>query len=198
MAQGVRFELAPRRAFVGPHAVSPGTGPAREPDAHDAQAPYSYYDAAKPPPDAQLMQSPPPPVSAANPPEPDPAPVQITRRHPINPETMAMNRAYWALPEIRGTVWANYMLVASQWPTAPLPNGPNNDGRYFPGMSADPNSPMENYQQAAGPVEANQNVANTTMETYAQDAPASCMSCHHVVSNALGRDFVGITELNHE
>ena len=175
-----------------------GTGLAREPDARDAQAPYSYYDATKPPPDAQLAPSTPPPVSAANPPEPDPAPVQITRRHPINPETMAMNRAYWALPEIRGTVWANYMLVVTQWPTVPLPNSPKNDGRYFPGMSADPNSPVENYQQTAGPAEANQNFANTTMETYAQDAPSSCMSCHHAVSNASGRDFVGITELDHE
>ena len=30
-----------------------------------------------------------------------------------------MNRAYWALPGIKGTVWEHYMLVASQWPTVP-------------------------------------------------------------------------------
>jgi hypothetical protein len=30
------------------------------------------------------------------------------------------------------------------------------------------------------------------METYAQDRPASCMSCHHAASNAFGRGFVGI------
>jgi len=30
------------------------------------------------------------------------------------------------------------------------------------------------------------------METYAQDAPSSCMACHHAAANARGRDFVGI------
>jgi len=30
------------------------------------------------------------------------------------------------------------------------------------------------------------------METYAQDAPASCMACHHATSNSMGRDFVAI------
>ena len=53
----------------------------------------------------------------SNPPKIDPAPMQVTRRHPVHPSTMAMNRAYWALPGINGTVWEHYMLVASQWPT---------------------------------------------------------------------------------
>ena len=33
------------------------------------------------------------------------------------------------------------------------------------------------------------------METYYQSAPASCMACHHIVSNALGRDFVAFMAL---
>ena len=82
----------------------------------------------------------------ANPPKIDPEPTQVVRRHPINPETMAMNRAYWSLPEIRGTVWANYMLVATQWPTVTQPPTPDNDGRYFPGPRIDPNTPGEPYQ----------------------------------------------------
>ena len=36
------------------------------------------------------------------------------------------------------------------------------------------------------------NLANTTMETYAQGLPASCMGCHHAVANARGYDFVGV------
>jgi Cu/Ag efflux protein CusF len=135
------------------------------------------------------------PVSAANPPKIDPEPTQVVRKLPINPEIMAMNRAYWALPDLRETVWKNYMLVASQWPTEPQPNGPQNDGRYFPGFRADANTPGEPYQQGDAPL---QNLANTAMETYAQGAPSSCMACHHVVSNDLGRDFVAISEFQGE
>ena len=39
---------------------------------------------------------------------------------------------------------------------------------------------------------ANENLVNTTIETYFQDPPSSCMSCHQSLSNALGRDFVGM------
>ena len=171
-----------------------GSGDAREPDAKDANAPYSFNDPAKeqtevePPLDSPLAQ----PVGPTNPPKVDPAPTQVVRRHPINPETMAMNRAYWSLPEVRGTVWAHYMLVATQWPTVTQPPTPDNDGRYFPGPRIDPNTPGEPYQVDETKNEPEENLANVTMETYAQDAPASCMSCHHAVSNALGRDFVAI------
>ena len=171
-----------------------GAGEAREPDAKDANAPYSFNDPAKeqsdiePPLDSPLAQ----PVGPTNPPKVDPAPTQVVRRRPINPETMAMNRAYWSLPEIRGTVWANYMLVATQWPTVTQPPTSDNDGRYFPGPRVDPNTPAEPYQVDEKKDEPDENLANVTMETYAQDAPASCMSCHHAVSNALGRDFVAI------
>jgi hypothetical protein len=144
-----------------------GAGEAREPDARDAGAPYSFFDGSKP--DRGLWPtfgSPDTlPVSQQNPPKIDPAPMQVVRRHPIHPSTMAMNRAYWALPGIKGTVWEHYMLVASQWPTLTNPAGPQNDGAYFPGLA---------------------------IETYLQDPPSSCMSCHQSVSNALGRDFVGI------
>jgi len=74
---------------------------------------------------------------------------------------------------IKGTVWEHYMLVANQWPTVTYPIEPLNDGAYFPESRKE-------------------NLVNTTMETYQQDPPSSCMSCHQVVSNALGRDFVGM------
>ena len=115
--------------------------------------------------------------------------MQVVRRHPIHGQTMAMNRAYWALPGIKGTVWEHYMLVASQWPTQPHPAGPHNDGAYFPGQPLAADAPRENYQSADAPHE---NLVNTTIETYFQDPPSSCMACHQSLSNALGRDFVGM------
>lgn len=171
-----------------------GVGAAREPDAHDANAPYSYNDRAKqqsevaPPADSPLVR----PLGPDNPPLIDPQPTQVVRKHRINSETMAMNRAYWSLPEIRGTVWAHYMLVATQWPTVTQPPGPDNDGQYFPGLRVPPETPAEPYQLEADKAASDENLVNLTMETYAQDSPSSCMACHHAVSNALGRDFVAI------
>jgi hypothetical protein len=170
-----------------------GEGEAREPDAKDAGAPYSYFD------DTQSNQLLPPlgspeaePISMANPPQFNPKPMQVVRRHPIHASTMAMNRAYWALPGVKGTIWEHYMLVASQWPTVPAPQGPGNDGQFFPGLAVDPNTPRESYQSADATEEYKENLVNTTMETYLQDAPSSCMSCHAKVANARGRDFAGI------
>jgi hypothetical protein len=168
-----------------------GAGDAREPDAKDAGAPYSYFDPSKPslglwPPFGKPDTL---PVSMDHPPKIEPQPMQVVRRHPIHGSTMAMNRAYWALPGVKGTVWERYMLVASQWPTKPDPVSPQNDGAYFPGLPIAPDAPRENYQSADAPHE---NLVNTTIETYFQDPPSSCMSCHQSVSNTLGRDFVGM------
>ena len=111
-------------------------------------APYSYFDASKPKlglwPTFGLPDT--LPVSMGHPPKLDPTPMQVVRRHPIHTSTMAMNRAYWALPGIKGTVWEHYMLVASQWPTIPAPPSPQNDGGYFPGQPLTADAPRENYQ----------------------------------------------------
>ncbi len=98
--------------------------------------------------------------------------MQVVRKYPIHSTTMAMNRTYWALPGIKGTVWERYMLVAHQWPTVIRPIGPVNDGVFFPESRKE-------------------NLANTTMETYMQDPPSSCMACHQSF-NARGRDFIGM------
>jgi hypothetical protein len=171
-----------------------GAGEAREPDAKDAGAPYSYFDASKadlglwPPLGTQTVL----PVDWSNPPKLNPEPMQVVRRHPIHASTMAMNQAYWAAPGVRGTVWEHYMLVAAQWPTVPQPPGPQNNGGYFPGLSVDPDTPRENYQTTDADKPTKENLVNTTIETYFQEEPSSCMACHHAVSNAHGRDFVGI------
>jgi hypothetical protein len=72
------------------------------------------------------------------------------------------------------------------------PPSPDNAGRHFPGPRIDPNTPGEPYQVNETKNEPEENLANVTMETYAQDAPSSCMSRHHVVSNTPGRDVVAI------
>jgi hypothetical protein len=162
-----------------------GEGAAREPDAADAQAPYSYHDPRGGPAAAATQ-----PLSWANSPKADPEPTQVVRRHPIGAETMAMNRAYWALPAIRDTVWSHYMLVATQWPTVTRPVSPQNDGAYFPGTPASAGAPAEVYQLSANGGDSDRNIVNTTMETFLQEPQVSCMACHHTAANALGRDFV--------
>lgn len=151
-----------------------GTGDEREPDAKDAGVPYSYFDASKPKLGLWPALGSPAlrPVSLSNPPAIDPTPMQVVRRHAIHNTAMDINRAYWALPGIKGTVWEHYMLVAAQWPTVAQPVAPYFDGVFFPETRA------ENY-------------VNTTMETYSQDQPSSCMSCHQIF-NSLGHDFVAM------
>jgi len=166
-----------------------GAGEAREPDAKDEGRSYAFFDPSRP---ARLW---PPfgspgaePVDWANPPRLDPEPMQVVRRYPIHRETMALNRAYWALAGVKGTVWEHYMLVADQWPTSADPPAPSNDGAFFPGGTPATDG-AEDYRSVAA---AQENLINTTMETYLQDAPSSCMACHQIVSNAHGADFVGV------
>jgi hypothetical protein len=128
------------------------------------------------------------PVDWTNPPKPDPKPMQVVRRHPIDASIMAVNRAYWDLLGVKATVWERYMLVAVQWPTSADPAGPGNDGAFFPGGAAPSDPANESYKSTA---KSEENLINTTMETYLQDRPSSCMACHQIVSNARGDDFVG-------
>ncbi|MDE3174667.1 MAG: hypothetical protein KGM15_00985 [Pseudomonadota bacterium] len=163
-----------------------GVGAAREPDAADAQAPYGFFDPARaaklwPPFGAAATL----PIDATNPPKPAPAAMQIVRRHPINAALMATNRDYWAQSAVKGTVWEHYMLVAAQWPTSSDPPGPANDGAYFPGREAPRD---DTYKSTAA---AQENLVNTTLESYLQEAPSSCMGCHQAASNQNGFDFVG-------
>ncbi len=166
-----------------------GAGEAREPDAKDAGRPYAYFDPVRParlwPPFGSAASE---PVGWTNPPRVHPTPMQVVRRYPIHAQTMAMNRAYWLQPGIKGTVWEHYMLVADQWPTSAAPPAPSNDGAFFPGGRPATDA-AEDYKSVALPQE---NLSNTTMETYLQDAPSSCMGCHQIVSNANGSDFVGV------
>jgi hypothetical protein len=167
-----------------------GVGETREPDAREAGLAYAFNDPKRPreiwPPRGWRAAS---PVSLENPPDPAPAPSQVIRAHPIRREIMAANRAYWAQPEVAASVWRRYMLVAVQWPTVSNPRGPQNDGRYFPGLPPEPGSKAMKYK--IDEADDARNIANSVMETYRQDPPASCMACHQAVGNARGYDFVG-------
>ena len=166
-----------------------GAGEAREPDARDAGAPYSYFDPSKP---NEALAS----VRCARhaarrleqPAQTRSRPMQVVRRYPIHPSTMALNRAYWALPGIKGTVWEHYMLVAAQWPTVTRPTT-RKQRRVFSRADVSAGRAARELPDSR---RAQENLVNTTIETYMQDPPSSCMSCHQAVSNARGRDFVGV------
>jgi hypothetical protein len=108
-----------------------------------------------------------------------PQPVQVSRVNPIPTtpasfSTVELNASFQSL--VAGTIWKNYQLIATQWPTQPsqfkLPGSvaPNN-GKY-PGDCGVP-FPSDS-------------VANTVVETYTQiPTPAfgnSCMSCHYLTA----------------
>ena len=75
--------------------------------------------------------------------------------------------------------------VAAQWPTSAEPPGPENDGAYFPGG---PQAPSDDSYKATAA--AQENLVNTTLESFMQEAPSSCMACHHAAANHDGFDFV--------
>ena len=83
-----------------------------------------------------------------------PTPVAVARLTPLD-ATGDVNTAYRNHPQIQKTVWANYQLVAVQWPT---PVGWHDHADL----------------QHRFPVDA---VANVVMETYHQNE--SCIGCHN-------------------
>lgn len=136
---------------------------------------FSYNDPAKP----QSTSAQSPTISPTNPPAANPMPTQVVRELPLHPPgggaigTEAANARYQAA--LAGSVWANYMLVCTQWPT----------------RTKDPNVvPPDNIQgdPFPDPTSSTTTVTNTTLETYTQQF-TSCMDCHDAarVSNT---DFV--------
>jgi hypothetical protein len=112
----------------------------------------------KAPPEAAMPNQPEPPALKARTPYPKPTdrtPVEVARLNPIHATTDEVNRRYQNHPRIKGTVWQNYKLVATQWPKLGQPTKPP-DGN--PANRLPPN------------------LANVTMETYFQSL--SCLACH--------------------
>ncbi len=142
-----------------------------------SRAPYSYNNGLDTPQSATGYSYRP----AANSPLTDstPRPVQVSRTNPIpvtpqGSSTQDINAIYQSF--LGNTVWSNYQLVITQWPSDPN----------------DPQSPFlvpaagGLYPDNAGLPFPQDSATNVTMETYFQtlgDAAAtggnSCMSCHY-------------------
>lgn len=127
---------------------------------------------------------------ASTTPVPNPTPTQVTRFNPIPTtpapvgsgpwpygagSTVDLNTAYRKL--LAGTVWANYQLVITQWPSNPGTFKTMQSGGIYPG--------------GAGTPFPQQGAVNTAMETYFQsqkDASGaggnSCMQCHYVAGQS--------------
>jgi hypothetical protein len=101
---------------------------------------------------------------------------QIVRTVPLTADTKKMNAQFQGI--LKGTVWENYMLLSTQWPSdfncarkvAPDARpelDPNTDVEKEPDMNCAPAPTF---------------LANSTLETYSQGsvplASSSCMACH--------------------
>jgi len=101
---------------------------------------------------------------------------QIVRVTPLTDDTKRMNSQFQSI--LKGTVWENYMLLSTQWPSDfrcaakqvsdPKPElAPNTDLEKEPDMNCAPAPTF---------------LANSTLETYSQGgvplASSSCMACH--------------------
>lgn len=105
---------------------------------------------------------------------------QIVRETPLTDAAKNMNTIFQSM--LKGTVWENYMLISTQWPSAfsctsqkaKSPGTPDPKTDFFkqPDMTC---SPAPTF------------LANSTLETYSQGnvpiASSSCIACH---SNAVG------------
>jgi hypothetical protein len=99
---------------------------------------------------------------------------QIVRTIPLTDDTKKMNKKFQEI--LRGTVWENYMLLSTQWPSD------FNCARKKASDSApDPNTDVEK-EPDMNCAPAPTFLANSTLETYSQgDTPlasSSCMACH--------------------
>jgi hypothetical protein len=103
-------------------------------------------------------------------------PVQVVREKPIHKGTQVRNHNWQTAPGVAGTVWANYELVVTQYPTRPNDDTADPPGAPFPSGTGEIQhvSPGPGGEERRTPMTVN--VANTTMETYFQSV--SCMDCH--------------------
>lgn len=117
---------------------------------------------------------------------------QIERSIPITDETVAMN-AVVTSALTKGTVWENYHLISTQWPTqATLGQATVPDAQNGWCTSLNPVDPT------GAPAPAF--LANTTLESYIQgtvpQASSNCISCHKdaTMTNGTFSDFTYLLE----
>jgi hypothetical protein len=121
---------------------------------------------------------------------------------PLGLSTVGLNAAYKGV--LQGTVWENYQLVITQWPTDPTsfyakpfltPRGPKPDANQPKAVQDAYSRAMANataaYPRWSGLPIPQYGSLNTTMETYFQNPPdsiqtlesTSCMGCHYGASD---------------
>lgn len=144
--------------------------------------PISFNNGTRNPPTGSQGYAYQPPPETMLSPKPQRVPVQVARLNPI-PTTPAVNSTVDLNARYRqklaGTVWANYQLVATQWPSNPgdfkviKNNGiyPQDSGGAFP-ATAITNTAIETYFQSARNAAAVGNGGN------------SCMGCHFVAAES--------------
>lgn len=114
-----------------------------------------------------------PPARPWNPANTDTPPTQVERVIAIDDDAKALNTKYQAALEklYKGSVWANYELISTQWPT-------------------DPNSVSDLTGRPAPTF-----LANATLETYIQGSvpqtSSNCIACHNNadMTNGMFSDF---------
>ncbi len=127
----------------------------------------------------KVNQQPPQPWDPAAPPGSFRSQIVRTTRYPdIATSSAGLWNAQFR-PALKGSVWQNYQLITTQWPTDAT-NKTDPNGVPFPVFAA-----------------------NATMETYVQgnvpQASSSCMACHGNATSAAGResDFSFVLEKAH-
>jgi hypothetical protein len=112
-------------------------------------------------------------ITPSNPVKTNPAPTVVRRFIPGGPtpppETEATNAKWQSDPRIKNTVWRNYRLIKSQWPT------------------------VKNAEQGIGNPFPRRNVANITMESFQSLQESSCIQCHF--TTAFKTDFAWFVSL---
>jgi hypothetical protein len=146
-------------------------------DAHNLERSYNFFDPTCNREKCPLNELPPRPW------DPDPGlklkfhgpfNSQITRVIPLTDDTRGMNRHFQRL--LSGTVWRNYMLISTQWPSGfRCATQLHDDSRPEPHTDFEKQPDMN-----CAPAPAF--LANSTLETYSQGsvplASSSCMACH--------------------
>ncbi len=119
---------------------------------------YNFYDPACDTTKCPVNQTPARPWDPRVQPFPNGFKSQITRVIPVTNDVVKINALSQSVAGIKGTVWENYMLVSTQWPTD-----------------------FQNKVDLTG-VPAPTYLANTTLETFSQGeiplASSSCIACH--------------------
>jgi hypothetical protein len=121
---------------------------------------YNFYDATCDATKCPVNMTPPPPTpwDPRVQPFPNGYKSQITRKIPVTDDAVKINALSQSVAGIKGSVWENYMLVSTQWPTD-FQNPIEKTG--VPAPTYLPNSTLETYSQGEVPL-----------------ASSSCIACH--------------------